>query len=135
MGKKFTESLANGADHVVGDILLGGIGRLGYHMGKLPVVGTVGAYVRDNVSDGFQAAARSELVSKALKGIREIQDKMKGVRLTAEQVKCMAVEAGVHPDDLEKVREAALKEVEEKPAQAVPALPKPGGPSLGVASA
>ena len=45
----FSSSLALTADHIVGDIVLGTVGQLGFHLGKVPGIGTAGAYVRDNV--------------------------------------------------------------------------------------
>lgn len=113
-----SHSIASVADKIVGDIVLGGIGRVAYHVGKIPGVKPVAAYIGDNIRDGYNAAESADLCRKAVAAIRQIQSDT-GLTLTVEQMRCLARDAGVTDSDLDKVVDAAYEAANGSPAPGV----------------
>lgn len=130
--KTFSQSLGGAADHVVGDIILGSVGRAGFHLNKVPGVGHTGRYIGQNIRDGYNAAERSEHKRNAIKSIRALQEKA-GVGFTSEQIRVMATKIGVHEEDLDDVQKAALEAAKRLGKSAT--LPQPEGFGVAPASA
>lgn len=101
-----SNTIANVADRIVGDIILGGIGRVAYHAQKVPGLGHAMRYVGENVRDGYVAAQTADYVRKAVSAIREVQAQT-GLTLTCDQMRMLAREAGVREEDLDRVLQAA----------------------------
>lgn len=95
------------ADVIVGDIVLGSIGRAAFHVGKIPGVKAAGAYVRDNVKDGYVAAEVAEKKRKALAALVRIQKE--GVAMSPETLACIARDNGLDPKALAEIAAIATK--------------------------
>lgn len=98
-------SIKKSADKIVGDYVLGGIGRAGYHLGKLPGVGNAGAYIRDNIREGFLLAEESEQKKIALHAITSVVNG--GRRPTPEEIENACLRAGIKKENLDAVKAAA----------------------------
>lgn len=127
MKKSFGQTVGGAADHIVGDIILGGIGRAGFHLNKVPGVGHVGRYVGGNIRDGYRAAERNEHKREAIGAIRKLQTSS-GVAFTPDQIRTMAVKAGVAEADLDAVQKAAQEHAASmKKTESTGGLPRPEG--------
>jgi len=105
--KGFGSKVGHTADVIVGDIVLGSIGRAAFHIGKIPGVKAAGAYVRDNVRDGYNSAECAEKKRKALAAISRIIKE--GVALSPVILAGIAQENGLDPKALQEIAEMATK--------------------------
>lgn len=103
----FGSKMGHMADVVVGDAILGSIGRIGFHVGKIPGVAKAGAYVRDNVRDGYSAAELAEKKRKCIAALRKIAKE--GVALSPDVLMQIAQDNGLKPEHLKDISEMAKK--------------------------
>lgn len=97
-------TVADGADKVVGDIILGGIGQGAYHLARVPGVGAAMRYVGENVGDGWNKAADAHQKRVAVRLVQKIAAAKE--RPSAEKIREMCVEAGISAENLSKVEKA-----------------------------
>lgn len=107
MSKSFGQKVGNTADVIVGDIILGSIGRAGYHVGKIPGVAKAGAYVKENISDGYHAAELAEKKRKALASLQRIT--REGVAMSPATLRQIAEQNGLDSKALDGLMEMARK--------------------------
>jgi len=107
MSKSFGQKVGTTADLIVGDMILGSIGRAGYHVGKIPGVAKAGAYVRDNVVDGYRAAELAEKKRKALAALQRIT--REGVAMSPATLYQIGEQNGLDPKALDGLLEMARK--------------------------
>jgi hypothetical protein len=101
------------ADHVVGDLLLGSLGRAGYHLSKVKPIADAGRYVKENVQDGFAAA---ELADFSRNMVKEIVQKTRSGEsgLSPADFRATLERQGVAPEVLDDILERAEKAVSGK---------------------
>ena len=114
MSKQFGKTVANVADQLVGNAILGSIGRAAFHVAKVPGVQKAGAYIGENVHDGWKAADLAEKKRKALKSLRAVV--ASGTRMSPETLAAICKENGLEQKDLldlaQRARTAAGKGAE-----------------------
>lgn len=129
--KKPLEGFAKTVDHIVGDLVLGTIGRVAYHTAQIPVVGDGLKYVGENIKDGYtaagEAALRKKLASAVVKLARDT-----GKPASAETIRAMAKEYGVSEASLDDVKKIVEREMAPKETKAQGAFPTPA--SAGAAA-
>lgn len=110
--KNAMTGVAAGADKVVGDIILGGLGRCAFHLNNVPLVGDVTSYVGENVRDGYQAEAlrcQKKTAARAIASLMARKDTP-----TSEEIREFCVQSGVAPEHLDRVAEKAEEAVKGK---------------------
>lgn len=123
----FGKSIAKTADHIVGDLFLGTVGQVGYHLAQVPVVGTGLRYVGENIADGYNAAEERARKRKMANALVEIAGKAGGVMPNAEMLAQMAPNFQVSQETLDEIRgmaEEALKR-KSKPTTSGEGFPAP----------
>lgn len=122
--KKPLEGFAKTADHIVGDLVLGTIGRVAFHVAQIPVVGEGLKYVGENVKDGYEAASEAGLRKKLANAVVKIARET-GKPVGSETIRSMAREYGVSDASLEDVRKIVEREMAPKKEKAQGAFPTP----------
>jgi len=118
-------SIGQGADVVVGDVLLGGIGQGAHYLARVPGVSNAMQYVGENVRDGWNKADERHQKGIAVRLVQTIAaDKNTP---SADEIRTMCVEAGVSDANLDAVAKAASIAIEGKEA-ALASLEKSKGP-------
>jgi hypothetical protein len=117
--KKPLEGLARAADHIVGDIVLGTLGRVAFHIGQVPVVGNACHYVGENVRDGYRAAEASSLRKRLAAAIVDATTKA-GKPLSSDTLRSMAIDFGVPESSLDEVKRLVEQTYQKKDAKAFP---------------
>ena len=100
--KGMMAGVGNAADHVVGDLFLGGIGRLGFQLSKVEPVRKTGAYVRDNIKDGFEAGKQSDFERRMAKEIAS-KTRSSEIKMKPQDFRKILERQGVPADALDRI--------------------------------
>lgn len=123
--RSFGSQFGHVADVAVGDVILGGLGRAGFHLGKVPGVAKAGAYIRENVSDGYKAAETAEKKRRAVHALREIVSK--GVAMSPEVLRSIAEQNGLDSKALDEIVETAKRVAGKGKPDGSGEIPTPNG--------
>lgn len=101
--KKPLAGFAKQADWLVGDIVLGTLGRAGYHIVKMPMVGTALKYVGENIRDGYISAHEADLRKRLANAIVDLSTRT-GKPVSSETIRQMAMEFEVAESAIDDVK-------------------------------
>lgn len=123
--KKPLEGFAKLADKIVGDYVFGTIGYAAFHVGQIPGVKATGAYIGENIADGYNEAEQAKLRRAMASEVVKISKDL-GSELTADQIRLKAEKYGIKGEDLDKVKalvanEFAPKQQKNFPTPGIPA--------------
>lgn len=110
--KSAMSHIAGGADKVVGDIVLGGIGQGAFLVHEIPGVKSAMNYVGENIADGWNAAEKRQQKGAAMRLIQSLVARTDTP--TVDEIEKACKEAGVSDANLAHVKQQALMAVQAK---------------------
>jgi hypothetical protein len=119
-GKNFFQSLAKGADTIVGTGVFGTIGQIARHGQDVPVIGHIGKYVCENVRDGYNVADERIRRKQLAKAIAEIT-KVGSVPPNPEMLRELCARYGVSESALDEIKKMAEERMPQQGTQPFPA--------------
>ena len=114
------------ADHIVGDLVLGSVGRMGRHLNDIPGVGHTGRYIGANIADGYRA---EDLAIRTRKLVKEFVEKGREGKLAipSDTLRGALLKEGVSEEHLDAIMAQANKKAfgskESEAEEAGPAAP------------
>lgn len=107
--KKPLEGFAKLADKFIGDYVLGTVGAAAFHIGQIPGVKATGAYIGENIAEGYNEAEQAKLRKALATEVVKISKSL-GSELTPEQIRVKAEAFGIKGSDLDKFKDVLAKE-------------------------